>query len=97
MLFVPQLQSLIDFVLTCKKNAENEVKRKETLVGGEMLPWRKRRLEQEAAERTLKFLKASQESRKGCTLPGERSERVPTPGGVSAAVSETVWLELCFS
>lgn len=71
MLFVSQLQSLIDLVLTCKRNAENEVKRKETLAGGEMLPWRKRRLEQETAERALKFLKASQESRKPCKIPGE--------------------------
>lgn len=96
-MFVPQLQSLIDFVLTCKKNAENEVKRKETLVGGEMLPWRKRRLEQEAAERTLKFLKASQESRKGCKIPGEMTWRMSVNGVLSATVNDPVWIELFFS
>lgn len=69
-LFVPQLQRLIDLVLTCKRNAENEVIRKET-GGGELPPGRKRRLEQETAERALKFLKASQESRKRCKVPGE--------------------------
>lgn len=67
---VPQLQRLIDLVLTCKRNAENEVTRKET-AGGEMPPGRKRRLEQETAERALKFLKASQESRKCCKIPGD--------------------------
>lgn len=79
-LFVPQLQRLIDLVLTCKRNAENEVIRKETGGGGgEMPPGRKRRLEQETAERALKFLKASQESRKRKT-PGEMIERVPPMG-----------------
>lgn len=73
--FVSQLQSLIDLVLTCKRNAENEVKRKEPFVGGVMLPWRKRRLEQETAERALKFLKASQESRLPCKSPGEMTAR----------------------
>lgn len=80
-LFVPQLQRLIDLVLTCKRNAENEVIRKETGGGGgEMPPGRKRRLEQETAERALKFLKASQESRKRCKIPGEMIERVPSMG-----------------
>lgn len=75
--FVPQLQRLIDLVLTCKRNAENEVIGKET--GGEMPPGRKRRLEQETAERALKFLKASQESRKYCKIPGEMIERCSSP------------------
>lgn len=53
---------------------------KETLVGGEMLPWRKRRLEQETAERALKFLKASQESRKPCKIPGEMTQGISSVG-----------------
>lgn len=73
----PQLQRLIDLVLTCKRNAENEVIRRET-GGGEMPPGRKRRLEQETAERALKFLKASQESRKRCKIPGDSMERFIT-------------------
>lgn len=77
--FVPQLQRLIDLVLTCKRNAENEVIRKETGGGGEMPPGRKRRLEQETAERALKFLKASQESKKRCKIPGEVIERFSSP------------------
>ena len=63
--FVSQVQQLIDLVLTCKRSAETEVRREEAAAasagGSTMTPGRKRRLEQEMAERTLKFLKASQE------------------------------------
>ncbi|XP_038553930.1 uncharacterized protein tasora isoform X3 [Micropterus salmoides] len=64
-----KMQQLIDLVLTCKRNAENEVKR-EGGGGGVKAPGRKRRLEQEMAERTLKFLKASQEPGTHSKIPG---------------------------
>ncbi|CAJ1052004.1 protein TASOR isoform X3 [Xyrichtys novacula] len=54
-----KMQQLIDLVMTCKRNAENEVKREEA--GRVKAPGMKRKLEQETAERALKFLKASQE------------------------------------
>lgn len=66
------MQQLIDLVLTCKRNAENEVKR-EGGGGGVKAPGRKRRLEQEMAERTLKFLKASQEPGTHSKIPGEET------------------------
>eukprot|EP00066_Takifugu_rubripes_P026953 XP_011616219.1 PREDICTED: protein FAM208A-like isoform X1 [Takifugu rubripes] len=88
----PKLQRLIDLVLTCKRNAENEVIRKET-AGGEMPPGRKRRLEQETAERALKFLKASQESRKCCKIPGE-GKQAPASAGSQPSVFASVGLNL---
>lgn len=67
-----QMQQLVDLVLTCKRNAENEVTREAAGRGeGTVAPGRKRRLEQETAERALKFLKASQEPRKHGKIPGE--------------------------
>lgn len=72
--FVAQMQQLVDLVLTCKRNAENEVNREEAGRGGvTMAPGRKRRLERETAERALKFLKASQEPRKHSKVPGEET------------------------
>lgn len=71
--FVAQLQQLMDLVLTCKRNAENEVKREEGRGGGLKAPGRKRRLEQETAERALKFLKASQEPGGRDKIPGEET------------------------
>lgn len=74
--FVTQMQQLMDLVLTCKRNAENEVNREEAAAatGGVMMaPGRKRRLEQETAERALKFLKASQEPGKHGKIPGEET------------------------
>lgn len=69
------MQQLIDLVLTCKRNAENEVNREEGVGegGGVKAPGRKRKLEQETAERALKFLKASQEPGKHGTIPGEET------------------------
>lgn len=69
---VVQLQQLMDHVLTCKRNAENEV-REEGGDGGLKAPGRKRRLEQEMAERTLKYLKASQEPGRRERIPGEET------------------------
>lgn len=67
-----QMQQLVDLVLICKRNAENEVIREAAgREEGTAVPGRKRRLEQETAERALKFLKASQEPRKHGKIPGE--------------------------
>ncbi|XP_050930559.1 LOW QUALITY PROTEIN: protein TASOR [Lates calcarifer] len=65
-----KMQQLIDLVLTCKRNAENEVKREEGGDAGLTAPGRKRRREQETAERALKFLKASQEHGSHDKIPG---------------------------
>lgn len=72
---VAQMQQLIDLVMTCKRNAENEVKREEA--GRARAPGRKRRLEQETAERALKFLKASQEPGRPSKIPGETDLKKP--------------------
>lgn len=61
---------MIDHVLTCKRNAENEVNREEARLKA---PGRKRRLEQETAERTLKFLRASQAPGQHEKVPGEKA------------------------
>lgn len=68
------MQQLIDLVLTCKRNAENEVNKEDGVGGGVVkAPGRKRRLEQETAERALKFLKASQEPERHSKIPGEET------------------------
>ncbi|XP_029286862.1 protein TASOR isoform X3 [Cottoperca gobio] len=77
-----KMQQLIDLVLTCKRNAENEVRREEEGGGrGVKVQGRKRKLEQETAERTLKFLKASQE-------PGRHSKTtgIPVPGSLASVI-----------
>ncbi|KAM7006484.1 protein TASOR, partial [Tautogolabrus adspersus] len=63
-----KMQQLVDLVITCKRNAENEVKREEAVplrASG-----RKRKLEQETAERAIKLLKASQEPGRHSKIPG---------------------------
>lgn len=65
------MQQLIDLISTCKRNAENEVRREEGRDIGLKVPGRKRKLEQETAERAIKFLKASQEPRGSEQIPGE--------------------------
>ncbi|XP_044206100.1 uncharacterized protein LOC122981439 [Thunnus albacares] len=88
-----KMQQLIDLVLTCKRNAENEVKREEGREGGLKAPGRKRKLEQEMAERALKFLKASQEPR-GCDqIPVEGGGHIPAPFGSLASVIGSVGLK----
>lgn len=68
-----QVQQLIDLVLTCKRNAENEVNREEAARGAAaMTPGRKRRLEQVKAERAIKYLRASQDCSKNSHVPGEK-------------------------
>lgn len=60
-------------MLTCKRNAENEVNREEAgRSGAAAMPLgRKRRLEQVKAERAIKYLRASQDCGKNSHVPGE--------------------------
>uniref|UniRef100_UPI0037E9AD00 protein TASOR n=1 Tax=Semicossyphus pulcher TaxID=241346 RepID=UPI0037E9AD00 len=85
-----KMQQLIDLVMTCKRNAENEVKREEA--GGVKAPGRKRRMEQQTAERALKFLKASQEPGRHSRIPVE-GNRVPASPGSLASVIGSVGLK----
>ena len=66
---------MIDLVLTCKRNAENEVSREGGGGRGGVVktPGRKRLLEQETAARTIKYLKASQEPGRHSRVPGEET------------------------
>ncbi|KAM3621562.1 uncharacterized protein V6R79_012819 [Siganus canaliculatus] len=79
-----KIQQLVDLVMTCKRNAENEVSRE----GGAAMktPGMKRRLEQETAERALKFLKASQEPGKHCKVPADGNQIPPTPGSLASVI-----------
>ncbi|XP_040014619.1 protein TASOR isoform X4 [Xiphias gladius] len=81
-----KIQQLIDLVLTCKRNAENEVKREEGGEGGPTALGRKRRLEQETAERALKFLKASQEPGSQDKIPVEGSQVPASPGCLASVI-----------
>lgn len=64
-----KVQQLLDLVMTCKRNAENELRWEKGEGGG--TPEKKRKLEQETAERALKYFKASQEPEKLNRTPGE--------------------------
>ncbi|XP_055365092.1 protein TASOR [Betta splendens] len=79
-----EIQQLIDHILTCKRNAENEVNREESR---QKAPGRKRRLEQETAERTLKFLRASQAPGRQTKVPVEGSHVSASPGSLESVVS----------
>uniref|UniRef100_A0A4W6BJL2 TASOR pseudo-PARP domain-containing protein n=1 Tax=Lates calcarifer TaxID=8187 RepID=A0A4W6BJL2_LATCA len=81
-----KMQQLIDLVLTCKRNAENEVKREEGGDAGLTAPGRKRRREQETAERALKFLKASQEHGSHDKIPVEGSQIPESPGSLASVI-----------
>ncbi|XP_049588899.1 protein TASOR [Syngnathus scovelli] len=90
-----KLQQLMDLVMTCKRNAENEVKREE--VRGEPKSMAgKRRMEQRVAERALKYLKASQEpsekspveGRQTAALPGSLAFAIESVGLAGVAVQE---------
>ncbi|KAK2861669.1 hypothetical protein Q5P01_001202 [Channa striata] len=72
-----KMQQLIDLVLTCKRNAENEVNGEEGRDKWLKTPGRKRKLEQETAQRALKFLKASQENGRQEKSPGDGSQVPP--------------------
>nr|XP_020466781.1 protein TASOR [Monopterus albus] len=87
-----KMQQLIDLVMDCKKNAENEVRREEGGDGGLKAPGRKRRLEQQTAERTLKFLKASQQPGRHNKIPDE-GRQVPAPPGSLASAIGSVGLK----
>ncbi|KAM8914826.1 protein TASOR isoform 2-T2 [Spinachia spinachia] len=79
-----KMQQLVDLVLTCKRNAENEVKREEG--AGPKVPGRKRKLEQVTAERALKFLKASQEPERLRKIPGEGSRAPYSTGSLPSVI-----------
>nr|XP_015814187.2 uncharacterized protein tasora [Nothobranchius furzeri] len=70
-----KIQQLLDMFWTCKRNAELEVRRE----GGEALkvPGRKRKMEQETAERALKYFKKSQETGRHEKIP-DGENRVPS-------------------
>ncbi|KAI9526621.1 hypothetical protein NQZ68_038001 [Dissostichus eleginoides] len=86
-----KMQQLVDLVLTCKRKAETVV-RKEGGEGGVKVHGRKRKMEQETAERTLKFLKASQEPGRHSKFSVEGSH-VPAPPGSLASVIGSVGLK----
>ncbi|XP_023811111.1 protein TASOR isoform X1 [Oryzias latipes] len=70
-----RVRQLLDLVMTCKRNAENELRREK----GERTraPEKKRKMEQETAERALKYFKASQEPAKPDKTAGNRSPPAP--------------------
>ncbi|XP_031589390.1 protein TASOR isoform X3 [Oreochromis aureus] len=79
-----KMQQLIDLVLTCKRNAENEVKREE---GGVLqAPGRKRKMEQQAAERAIKYLKASQEPIRSGKIPVEGNQGSLSPVSFTSVI-----------
>ncbi|XP_034725833.1 protein TASOR isoform X2 [Etheostoma cragini] len=80
-----KMQQLVDLVLTCKRNAENEVRREEG-GGGVKVPGRKRKMEQETAERALKFLKASQDPGRHSKIPVEASQVPGSPGSLASVI-----------
>ncbi|XP_041637621.1 protein TASOR-like [Cheilinus undulatus] len=79
-----QMQDLVDLVITCKRNAENEVRREEA--GRAKTPGRKRRLEQAAAERAIKLLKASQEPGGPRKNPVEGIPAPAPPGSLASVI-----------
>ncbi|XP_034065713.1 protein TASOR-like isoform X4 [Gymnodraco acuticeps] len=80
-----KMQQLVDLVLTCKRKAETVV-RKEGGEGGVKVHGRKRKMEQETAERTLKFLKASQEPGRHSKFPVEGSHIPAPPGSLGSLI-----------
>lgn len=66
-LIIEQVQQLLDQILTCKKNAEAEVRRED----GDGLKASKRKMDQKTAERTLKYFKASLETGRADRIPGQ--------------------------
>ncbi|XP_028285259.1 protein TASOR isoform X2 [Parambassis ranga] len=81
-----KMQQLIDLVVTCKRNAENEV-RKEEEEEGLMGPGLKRKREQETAEKALKFLKVSQEPASHHRIPAEESHGPSSPVSLASVIS----------
>ncbi|XP_068171229.1 protein TASOR-like [Antennarius striatus] len=70
-----KIQQLMDLVLNCKLNAENEVTKEERTIRA---PEKKRRREQDIAKKTLKFLKASRESGIHSKTPVVEGNQVPS-------------------
>ncbi|XP_071351563.1 protein TASOR isoform X2 [Trachinotus anak] len=81
-----KVQQMIDLVLTSKRNAENEVRREQIGEGWQKTPGRKRRLEQETAERTLKYLRASQGSGSSDKIPVDGSQVPAPPGSLTSLI-----------
>ncbi|KAM4588181.1 protein TASOR isoform 2-T2 [Odontesthes bonariensis] len=77
-----KIQQLLDLILTCKRNAENEMGREEEEVL--KAPERKRKIEQETAERALKYFKASQGHKRHEKIPVEVN-KVPSKQSPSSA------------
>ncbi|KAM9859276.1 protein TASOR [Aulostomus maculatus] len=77
-----KMQQMIDLVLTCERNAANEVWKEEEREGAVETPGRKRRLEQKTAERALKYLKASQKHA-GC-------DKIPVEGGPASGPPDSL-------
>ncbi|XP_073324924.1 protein TASOR [Pagrus major] len=82
-----KIQQLIDLVQTCKRNAENEMTREEGGGGVGISSGRKRRLEQETAERAIKFLKASQEPGRHGKIPVDGNQVPASPGSLASVIS----------
>ncbi|XP_023180983.1 protein TASOR-like [Xiphophorus maculatus] len=70
-----KVQQLLDQILTCKKNAEAEVRRED----GDGLKASKRKMDQKTAERALKYFKASLETGK--------ADRIPVGGNKTSVTS----------
>ncbi|XP_077428923.1 protein TASOR [Vanacampus margaritifer] len=81
-----KLQQLMDLVITCKRNAENEVSREEARGGESKTPTRSQRMEQRAAQRALEHLKAPHQ-------PSER-DKGPVEGGQAAAPPDSLTLAI---
>ncbi|XP_041835698.1 protein TASOR isoform X2 [Melanotaenia boesemani] len=79
-----KMQQLLDLILTCKRNAENEVRREEG--AGLKAPERKRKMEQETAERALKYFKASQGHRKQSKIPVDGSSVPSAPVSLASVM-----------
>ncbi|KAG7226668.1 hypothetical protein INR49_001838, partial [Caranx melampygus] len=81
-----KIQQLIDLVLISKRRAENEVKREDGGEGGLTAPGRKRKLEQATAERTLKYLRATQGSGSHNKVPVEGSRVAASPSSLTSVI-----------
>ncbi|XP_061147567.1 protein TASOR isoform X2 [Syngnathus typhle] len=80
-----KLRQLMDLVMTCKRNAENEVKREEVR-GEPKSTGGKRRMDQRVAERALKYLKASHEPSEWEKSPVEGRQTAAPPGSLAFAI-----------
>ncbi|XP_077386782.1 protein TASOR-like [Festucalex cinctus] len=79
-----KLQQLLDLVMTCKRNAENEVTREEARGGDSKT--RRQRMEQKAARRALEYLKASHEPSEWNKSAAEGRHAAAPPDPLALAV-----------